>query len=86
MLCAVGVVLVGIGLRLRALLYTGSAFLAVALISMLVRGAVDEPNLLWISGLLLGAAVVFLGALAERNRENLLQRVRMLSATLNSWE
>ena len=85
MLGSVAVVLVAIGLRIRALVYTGTAFLAADLVAMIVRGSVDNPSLLWISGLLLGAAVVALGAVAESHREQLLQRLRALSATLESW-
>ena len=86
MLGSVAVVLVAIGLRIRALVYTGTAFLAADLVAMIVRGSVDNPSLLWIAGLLLGAAVVALGAVAESHREQLLQRLRALSATLESWD
>ncbi|MDX1606712.1 MAG: hypothetical protein R3202_11005, partial [Candidatus Competibacterales bacterium] len=85
MLCAVSVILLAIGLRLRALLYSGSAFLAAAVAAAVVRGGIDRPDSLWLAGLVLGAAVVTLGALAERHREQLLARLRQLAAVLAQW-
>ncbi len=85
MLIAVVVMLGSIGLRLRALLYTGAAFLLADLVAMVVRGSVDRPDLLWIAGLALGAGVVTLGAITERHRENLLQNLRALGASLHTW-
>jgi hypothetical protein len=85
MLLSVCVVLGAIGFRVRALMYAGSAFLIADLVAMLIRGSIDDPNRLWIAGVVLGAAVVGLGAIAERNRAELLQRVRIVSATLQAW-
>jgi hypothetical protein len=52
---------------------------------MLVRGSIDHPNLLWMAGLALGAAIVALAAVCENHREHLLQRIRILSAALERW-
>lgn len=86
MLVSVLVALLGIGLRVRALVYTGTGFLLADLIAMLVRGSFDHPNLLWLAGLSLGAAVLALAAYCERNREALLQRMRLLAQTLQRWD
>jgi hypothetical protein len=86
MLASVALVQVAIGLRVRALVYTGAAFLAADLAAMLVRGAVGNPHYLWIVGMLLGGAVVVLGAVCEEHRERLLQRLRLVAAELQSWE
>jgi hypothetical protein len=86
MLASVGVVLLAIGLRVRALMYTGTAFLVADLVAMVVRGSIDDRNVLWISGLALGAAVIALGAWCERNREVLVERMRYLSEALKQWE
>jgi hypothetical protein len=85
MAASVGVTLLSIGLRARALMYTGVAFLIADLLAMLVRGSIDRPNLLWIAGVLLGTAVVVLGALCENRREVLMQRLRILTAELETW-
>lgn len=86
MLASVIVALLGMGLRVRALLYTGTGFLLADLAAMLVRGSCDHPNLLWLAGLTLGAAVLAVAAFCERNREALLQRMRLLADTLRQWE
>jgi hypothetical protein len=85
MLLSVCVVLGAIGFRVRAMMYAGGAFLVADLVAMVIRSSIDNPNLLWIAGVALGAGVVALGAAAERNRESLLQRLRMVSATIQSW-
>ncbi len=85
MLISVLVVFTAIGCRIRALMYTGSAFLIADLIAMVVRSSIDHPSILWIAGLLLGGAVIGLGAVAERHRELLLQRMRAVSARLEGW-
>lgn len=86
MVAAIFVGLLGIGLRVRALLYTGAAFLAADLVAMVVRGSIDRPNLLWIVGLVAGTGVLVIAAIAEHRRERLLQRVRIVSASLRRWE
>jgi hypothetical protein len=85
MVLSIGVMLAAIATRVRALLYAGSAFLAADLVAMVVRGGIDDPSLLWVAGLAVGAGVLALGAFAERHREHLLQRVRVLSAALAAW-
>lgn len=79
------VVLLAIGLRLRALLNVGTAFLLADLVMMVVRSSIDNPSLLWISGLGIGAAVIVLAAVCERHREQVLGRIRLLSAELATW-
>jgi hypothetical protein len=86
MTASVGIVLVAIGLRVRALMYAGTAFLLADLVTMLVYGSRADANVLWIAGLALGTAVLALGAACERNREALLQRMRVLAAALQQWE
>ena len=86
MALSVIVVLGAIGFRVRPMVYTGAAFLVADLIAMVIYGAVDNVNLLWIAGIALGAAVVTLGALAERNREALVARLRRVSAAIAAWE
>jgi len=44
MVLATSVLLVSIGLRLRALMYTGVAFLVADLIAMVICGGIDHPN------------------------------------------
>ncbi|MFM9963225.1 MAG: hypothetical protein ACKV2Q_18610 [Planctomycetaceae bacterium] len=86
MVCSVLVSLLAIGLRVRVLVYSGTAFLIADLIAMVIRGSIDHPNLLWIAGLGIGASVITLGAICENHRESLLSRLRLLTAELQSWE
>jgi hypothetical protein len=85
MLLSAAMVLVAVGLRSRPLVFTGAAFLAADLVAAVVRGSVDHPSVLWLAGLVLGGSVVLLGAVAERNRERLVARVRALTGTLETW-
>lgn len=85
MVASVLVILAAIGLRVRALVYTGTAFLAADLAAMVIRGSIDHPQLLWIAGLSFGAALLGLGALCELKREQVLQRVRTVSAALEAF-
>ena len=79
------VILLAIGFRIRPLLYMGTAFLVADMLALVVRGSLENQNLLAISGIGLGIGVIVIGAIAERNRELVLQRLRKLSATLESW-
>ncbi len=86
MLLSVLIILAAIGFRVRPLVYTGTAFLLADIIAMIVVGSINQPGLLWIAGIGLGGAVVTLGAVAERNREALLARLRHVSAAIAAWD
>lgn len=86
MVTSVAITLLAMGLRIRALMYTGLGFLIADLIAMVVRGSIDNPSVLWIAGITLGSAVVGLAAYCERHREQLLQRMRLLAAELDTWK
>ena len=85
MVLSVLVILLAIGLRIRVLMYTGAAFLLADLAGMLIRSTLDNPTLLWVGGVGLGGAVIALAALCENHRENVLAKIRMLSAELGTW-
>jgi hypothetical protein len=86
MVASVGVTLVAMGLRVRALMYTGVGFLVADLIAMLVRGSIDNPSILWIAGITIGTLVIGLAAYCEQHREKLLQRMRLVSSQLDAWD
>jgi hypothetical protein len=86
LVASVGIVLLAIALRVRALMYAGAGFLMADLVAMIVRGSLAHPNLLWIVGLGVGAFVVALAAVCENRREQLQQRLRIVSAALRQWE
>lgn len=72
-------------LRLRALLHAGTAFLVADLAAMVLRAGAADRNVLWASGVLLGAALIALAACCELRRESVAQRVRMLTEALKTW-
>jgi hypothetical protein len=86
MIASVAVTLTAMGLKIRALMYTGTGFLLGDLIAMVVRGSIDNPTLLWIAGILVGLAVISLAAYCEKHREEVLQRLRLMAAKLETWE
>lgn len=78
-------ILAAIGLRIRVLVYAGSAFLLADLVAMVVHGAIANPALLWVGGVALGIGVIALAAFCENHREKLLTRIRFVSAELAAW-
>ncbi|MFK7819410.1 MAG: hypothetical protein AB8G99_11880 [Planctomycetaceae bacterium] len=86
LVCAIVVSLVAIGLRIRPLLYAGTAFLIADIVAMVVFGVSDHPDKLWLFGLAAGIAVIALGAFFESQRANLMSRVRLLATELDAWE
>lgn len=79
------VIFMAIGLRLRALVYTGTAFLLVDLIAMVIHSSYDHPQLLWIAGLGVGIGVIAVAAICENQRERVLDRIRLITAELATW-
>ncbi|KAA1261379.1 hypothetical protein LF1_39260 [Rubripirellula obstinata] len=79
------VILVAIGLRIRSLVYAGSAFLFADLVAMVIRSTIHNVNLLWICGVVLGVGVIALAAFCENHRGKLLTRIRFVSAELATW-
>jgi hypothetical protein len=70
-------VLAGILFRVRSYLYLGVAFLVLVIVSMIWHAAVDlsNPWVWWVSGIVLGAAILALFALFEKRRQNVLHLV-----------
>ncbi len=85
MAASLGVSVLSLGLKSRPLLYSGTAFLVADLIALVARGSLERTDLLWIVGIALGTSVIALAAYCENHRELVLQRLRMLSATLQTW-
>jgi hypothetical protein len=79
------VILLAIGLRIRTLVYLGTAFLFADLVAMVIQSALANPGMLWIGGLGIGIAVIALAAICENHREQLLSKIRILSAELATW-
>jgi hypothetical protein len=74
----------GIWLRIRAFLYLGTAFLLVALATVIWYAAVDleQTWVWWVSGIVAGVFIIVLFAVFEQRREQLLRVVD----ELKDWE
>ncbi|MEW4486951.1 hypothetical protein AB1L42_02660 [Thalassoglobus sp. JC818] len=79
------ILIVSMGLRIKALMYTGTAFLIADLLALVIRGTFDHPSLLWLTGIVIGLAVIGLAAYCERHRETMLQKFRFIAAELETW-
>src|SRR5262249_33945388 len=66
-------VLAGILFRVRSYLYLGVGFLVLVIFSMIWHAAVDMQQawVWWVSGIVLGAAILALFALFEKRRQHL---------------
>ncbi|MEQ9411894.1 MAG: hypothetical protein RIK87_29535 [Fuerstiella sp.] len=86
MVLSVVIILLSIGLRLRALVYTGFAFLMADLVAMILRSRIDYPFVPWLCGIALGVGVIAFAAFCENHREKVLAKIRVLSAELATWK
>lgn len=71
-------VLTGILLRVRAFLYLGTAFLAVALITVIWHAAEEHTWIWWIAGIVTGVLIIALFGVFEKRREDVLKVVEEL--------
>jgi hypothetical protein len=73
-------VLAGIMLRVRAFLYLGTAFLVVALMTIIWHAAVHQERtwILWIAGIVTGVLIIALFGLFEKRRDDVLRVVEEL--------
>jgi hypothetical protein len=70
-------VLAGILLRVRAFLYLGTAFLVVALMTIIWHAAIHEQRtwILWLAGIVTGVLIIALFGLFEKRRDDVLRVV-----------
>jgi hypothetical protein len=77
-------VFAGILLRVRAFLYLGTAFLVVALMTIIWHAAIHQQRtwILWIAGIVTGVLIIALFGLFEKRRDDVLRVVEQLK----HWE
>jgi hypothetical protein len=77
-------VFAGIVLRVRAFLYLGTAFLIVALLTIIWHAAIHQQRtwILWVAGIVSGALIIALFGLFEKRRDDVLRVVEQLK----HWE
>jgi len=80
MFLAVAGVLVGILLRVRAYLFLGTGFLVLVLFSMIWNAAVNQRHtwIWWVSGIVLGGAILALFAVFEKRRNDVVRMIEQL--------
>ena len=71
-------VLAGILLRVRAFLYLGTAFLVVALMTIIWHAAERHTWIWWLTGIVTGALIIALFGLFEKRRDDVLRVVEEL--------
>jgi hypothetical protein len=83
-LLAISGVLTGIVLRVRAFLFQGVAFLFLVVFAQIWHAAVDRQQtwIWWVSGIVLGAAILTLFAVFEKRRQDVLRLVE----EIRRWE
>jgi hypothetical protein len=82
MFLAVGGMLLGIMLRVRAYLFLGMAFLFLDIFSMIWHHGSEHVWVWWASGIGLGMAILFVFALFEKRRDDMLRLLQQI----NQWE
>src|SRR5207248_9349558 len=77
--CAAGIA-AGIALRVRAFLFLGAGFLLLDVFAMIWHAAVDRAQtwVWYVSGIVLGAAILALFALLEKRRNEVRQAVERI--------
>jgi hypothetical protein len=77
-------VLAGILMRVQSFLYMGTAFLVVAIMTLIWHAAFHEQQtwILWVSGIVTGILIIALFGLFEKRREDVLRVVEQLK----QWE
>ncbi len=76
----------GLGLRIRAFLYIGTASFLITAFYHLVIFTLDYPFLKWVIGLLVGITLIFIAANFESRRQQLNSLLRNINSELKEWE
>jgi hypothetical protein len=71
-------VLAGIWLRVRAFLYLGTAFLVVALLTIIWHAGEQHTWIWWVAGIITGALIIAVFGLFEKRRDDVLRLVEEL--------
>jgi hypothetical protein len=71
-------VLAGIMLQVRAFLYLGTTFLIVALMTVIWHAAEQHTWIWWVTGIVVGVAIIALFGLFEKRRDDMLRMVDRL--------
>ena len=76
----------GLGLRIRAFLYIGTATFLITAFYHLVIFTLDYPFLKWVVGLLVGITLIFIAANFESRRQQLNVLIRNINSEFKEWE
>ena len=76
----------GLGLRIRAFLYIGTASFLITAFYHLVIFTLDYPFLKWVVGLLVGITLIFIAANFESRRQQLNVLIRNINSEFKEWQ
>ncbi|VEP11933.1 conserved membrane hypothetical protein [Hyella patelloides LEGE 07179] len=85
-LISLGLIFSGLGLRIRAFLFTGTITLILTVIYQLIILVFTYSFLKWIVGLLAGVCLIVVAAGFEKQRKNLSNRLQNYSNKLHDWQ
>ncbi|PZV05626.1 MAG: hypothetical protein DCF32_10825 [Leptolyngbya sp.] len=83
---ALGAIAAGLLLRIRALLYVGTAVFALNALNQLVVLNAAFPFIKWVVGILVGIALIWTAADVERRRDQWLQLTQSWGQDLDDWQ
>ncbi|NJO09559.1 MAG: hypothetical protein HC873_07750 [Leptolyngbyaceae cyanobacterium SL_1_1] len=83
---SLGALLLGLGLRIRAFLYTGTVIFVLNALNQLVLLNGEYPLIKWILGLVAGIALISIAADFERRREQWINLAQDWRGSLARWQ
>lgn len=81
-----GLIFSGLGLRIRALLFSGTVTLILTVVYQLITLVVAYAFLKWVVGLLAGIFSIVIAAGFEKNRDRLQHRLNNYNEKLQNWQ
>ncbi|HEY9828655.1 MAG TPA: hypothetical protein V6D19_24805 [Stenomitos sp.] len=83
---SLGLIALGLVLRVRALLYVGTLLFLAKVLRVVWLFITDESVLLWALGIALGLGLIWMAATFEARRSQMTALVQYWAATLDTWE
>ncbi len=82
----VGLILAGLGLKVRAFLYVGTSIFVLQIVRVLWLFINDNSLLLWAVGIVLGLAFIWVAATFESRRSQITSHFESWTSALDTWD